>query len=163
MKYRMYDKEKINELAKIYVASQTEQNFVKLLKELQPMIQKILLRYPKYEEHHEDLVQEVMIKICNGFGPDRKKRKNGVDLEKIFVKNIPSSYFFYRIKEQILHSLHKVDSSFQVKTKKKGKQRHRQSGYNHYEEDVVSFQDLTLRERIEIGLDDVESNGEYWE
>jgi hypothetical protein len=157
----MYNQDKINELAKRYVESEDDADFIKLLQALEPMIQKILLRYPKYAEHQEDLKQEVMIKIFNNFKIGSSNRKNKVDLKRVFEKNIPASYFFYRIKEQILHSISKVDSGFQVKKLKRGRLRKKIVGYDMYDEMAVGFEDLTEKEKAEFGID-AESNGEYW-
>jgi len=161
MKYRMYDKEKINKLAMEFV--NTGNGFNELLEVLEPMVQKILLRYPKYEEHHEDLKQTVLLKIFQRMNDAEKMKPR-------FTKNVPSDYLFFRIKDYIRTAIAGIDSRFNPRKPKerkelvsKGKKKMKTTGYDMYDEVLVSFQDLTPKERIELGLDDVESNGEYWE
>jgi len=153
MKYKIYNKENINIATKRYVESKNYDDFEELLALLEPLIQKILLRHPKYKEHHEDLKQDVMIRLCKNFGPNRRKRKNGVDLDVVFQKNIPSAYFFERIKGFVIHVIPSIDSTFQIRKENKNKIRTKQFGYNHYENDTISFCELLPTEKRKLGID----------
>jgi len=163
MRYKRYDRESINIATKKYVESKSYVDFEELLVLLEPLIQKILLRHPKYEEHHEDLKQGVMIKLYTIFGPDRKKRKNGVDLDTVFQKNIPSAYFFERIRGFVIHAIPSIDSTFQIRKENKNKIRNKQFGYNHYDAEIMSFQELSPIEKRKLGmyLDNNEFN-DFW-
>jgi len=101
-----YNKEMINSLTLTFL--ETGDGFEDLLKELEKMCWKVVQRYPKYREYWEDLKQEMLIKIWQGFGEVE-------NLKKLLGDNIPGDFFFFKCKEFALYSIPTVDPSFDPK------------------------------------------------
>lgn len=158
----MYDKDEINAVAILYSETGADCDFECLLKVLEPMIEKILLRYPKYEEFYEDLKQEIYCLMIKRFSRGRFK--------KIFKKHIPTAYLFYVIRRYHLEVIPTVDPSFDPEHPSISKlspyhpkninlsdqeilhgiSNRKSSGYNLYDNAILSFEELTVKEKRKI-------------
>jgi len=149
-----YDRDEINAIAILYTETEDCDDFVLLLKVLEPMIWDVMFRYPKYREHQEDIKQEVLIKLMNNFEIGRSTRKNRVNLKENFTKNIPTDYFFWKIKRYVLLSLKKSDSHFNPHKPGERVDPKKFSGYDMYNDEVTAFADLSTEEKMNLGLDE---------
>lgn len=135
----MYDKDEINALAVLYTVEPFEEHFESLLKALEPMIEKIILRYPKVQEHLDDIKQEVFIKLL-----DLQPRY--LWLETIFNANIPSDYFFFRIRDWVRRQAEKI-----------------QTMYDMYNPLVKSIAELTKKEKKQLRIEMTREDWEQWD
>ena len=60
---KLYNKEKINELAYKYIETDDDEVFKELLGELVHLIRPLVRKYKKYREYWDDLEQELLIKL----------------------------------------------------------------------------------------------------
>lgn len=134
----MYDKDEINALAVLYTVEPFEEHFELLLKALEPMIEKVILRYPEVQEHLEDIRQEVFLKLLD-LGP------RYLWLGVIFNGNIPADYFFFRIRDWARREAEKI--------KKK---------YDMYNPVVKSIEDLTKREKKKLRIEITREDYDEW-
>jgi len=125
----MYDKDEINAISILYSIDPTEENFDMLLKALVPLIDKILLNYPQIEEHWEDIKQEMLLRFWGNY-------KDADKLKKIFEQNIPLYYFYFVIRGYIFRMIKSI-----------------LKGYDMYDENIKSFEELSLRQRQRMGID----------
>jgi len=125
----MYDKDEINAISILYSIDPTEENFDMLLKALMPLIDKILLNHLQVEEHWEDIKQEILLRLWENYKDVNK-------LKKIFEKNVPFYYFYYRIRDYCF----RIGNIILKK-------------YDMYDENIKSFEELTDKQKREIGID----------
>ena len=87
-----YDKTEINSLAILFTEDPSKENSDNLLKVLEPLVKKILIRYPDYFYIFDDNLQDILFKLWDKYLSEPAK------LKKIFKNNIPADYFFMKIK-----------------------------------------------------------------
>lgn len=150
-----YDKEQIDKLAYKYVETEDKKDFDNLLCALEPMIIKVLFRYQKYREHQEDLKNEIFIKIIKNLEIGRSDRKNKTDLKECFKKNIPSDFFFFRIKRFAQTAISGIDGFFDLQNIKYKRDKVRvRGGYDVYNDNLLFFDDLAKDVKLRIGFDE---------